>query len=152
MSEMLSPWEVAKLTDVVKEKLRRQAVKSNTDMLPDWIQDLNLFILMSVDSYKGKPGQLCNYLCNRLSKFVFQEPYYNITEKLLSEYIFLPNTLTCDSVEAMIDMKRLSAWDQYLLWQHHIEGLSTRQIARLTGYGKSLIAQDLKDLTHEHTI
>ena len=54
--------------------------------------------------------------------------------------------LTYEMLECIIDLKRLSNWEIYLLWLTTIDELGVRPISLLTGISKSLVATDLRCL------
>lgn len=49
-------------------------------------------------------------------------------------------------MEAIIDLWYMHPWDQYLLWQYHVEEHSVRDIQKLTSVSKTLIAKDLRNI------
>lgn len=149
--EMLKPWEVSQLKDGIKRKLEKQSRINNIQDCKDFIHDLILFIANSIVTYRGKQGNLYNYLCKRVNNYDWQNNLYNLNNNLDLGNVFWTPILTTNYIEAIIDLAYIDSWKAYLLWQHYIQGLSARQIATLTGYGKTLIAQDLKDIKYEFT-
>ena len=105
----------------------------------------------AIQSYRGNRSQQWEYVYNRIKSYGGGDNVSNVGGSLDYRENIPHPILTPPPMEAIIDLKRMSAWDVYLLWQHNIEGLSTRQIAGLTGYGKSLVAQDLRYL-HDTTV
>jgi hypothetical protein len=60
-------------------------------------------------------------------------------------YIPIPTQeLTPPPIEDIIDYGRLNDWTAYLSWGYNVNGLTTRQIEKLTGLSKSYIAKEVK--------
>jgi len=64
--------------------------------------------------------------------------------ELVSNNPIHSNYLTQVCIEDMIDLSNMNNWTKYLLWQSVIEERGIRDIARLTGISKSVIADDLR--------
>ena len=54
--------------------------------------------------------------------------------------------LTMPPIEDIIDYGRLNDWTMYLSWCYDVNGLTTRQVEKLTGLSKSLVAEEVKKL------
>ena len=95
-------------------------------------------------SYQGNKSQLHDYICRHLQHQVNNCTDYMYCSELVSPKNTRSSDLTQIPIEDMIDLSNLDSWTKYLLWQSGIEERGIRDIARLTGISKSVIADDLR--------
>ena len=101
-----------------------------------------------MQSYRGNRSQLYEYVCKHLYSKISNCTDYMYCSELVSYPNNQSKDLTQIPIEDMIDLSNMDSWTKYLLWQSTVEERGIRDIARLTGISKSVIADDLRYITH----
>ena len=75
-----------------------------------------------------------------------------LSRHLRDVQFYYPEHVTCElttpSIDCIISYSELNDWDQYLFWMSQIENLSARQIEKLTGISKTVIAEEVKSVCY----
>jgi len=103
-----------------------------------------MVMLELINSYRGNRSQLYSYVCKHVYNKVSSCTDYMFCSELIPKQIQCSQDLTTLPIEDMIDLAHMDPWSKYLLWQSGVEEQGIRNIARLTGISKSVIADDLR--------